>query len=191
MVEILVILAIISVLTMLLMPVIMQARDSANCVRCLSNLRQVATAFQIYAADNRSFLPHEDNGDSRPPYDAGWYVVLKPQLNEPRAFLCPNEYDQPRYYSIKMNSLLETEERPFFSITWEHNAAQTVLLFDGRINNAGVRLAPKGTWNMVSERHRGTANIIFTDLHAEGVIRPFDDAGWEDEGGLVWDPTQR
>lgn len=59
-VELLVVMAIISVLIALLLPVLGRARDSAHNVTCQSNLRQIGLALSIYSADNKGILspPH-------------------------------------------------------------------------------------------------------------------------------------
>ncbi len=53
-VELLVVIAIIAVLISLLLPALNKVRMSANTLKCSSNLRQVAMAFQMYAAEGKS-----------------------------------------------------------------------------------------------------------------------------------------
>ena len=52
-VELLVVIGIIGVLTALLMPALSGARKAANTVKCASNLRQLATGWQMYANQNK------------------------------------------------------------------------------------------------------------------------------------------
>lgn len=56
-VELLVVIAIIAILAAILFPVFAQARMRANTVRCISNLRQLALAFQQYTQDNGGRMP--------------------------------------------------------------------------------------------------------------------------------------
>src|SRR5438128_9159162 len=56
-VELLVVMFILVVLIALLLPVLTRVRKSANSVNCVSNLRQIAVAFQQYASGNRGRLP--------------------------------------------------------------------------------------------------------------------------------------
>ena len=55
--ELLVVIAIIGILAALLIPVIGSVRKSARNSICLSNLRQLGAAFQLYVADHRGCIP--------------------------------------------------------------------------------------------------------------------------------------
>src|SRR5947209_20618427 len=56
-IELLVVLGIAALLLALLMPALGLARQEARSVVCLSNLRQLATAAQQYAAQNKGTFP--------------------------------------------------------------------------------------------------------------------------------------
>ncbi len=55
-VELLAVLAIIVLLIGLLLPTLSRARQQANSARCLANLRQIASGFQLYAINYRSAI---------------------------------------------------------------------------------------------------------------------------------------
>ncbi|MEN6371956.1 MAG: prepilin-type N-terminal cleavage/methylation domain-containing protein [Armatimonadota bacterium] len=56
-IELLVVIAIIAVLAAILFPVFQSATEHARQVKCLSNLRQLAVAFQNYCGDNDGIMP--------------------------------------------------------------------------------------------------------------------------------------
>src|SRR2546421_3210637 len=56
-VELLGVIGIISLLIGLLLPALGAAQDAARRTQCLSNLRQLATAAHLYAANNHDFYP--------------------------------------------------------------------------------------------------------------------------------------
>ncbi len=56
-VELLVVIGIIAVLVGILIPVLSRARENANRVACMSNVRQVANAFVMYCGENRGWFP--------------------------------------------------------------------------------------------------------------------------------------
>jgi prepilin-type N-terminal cleavage/methylation domain-containing protein len=56
-IELLVVIAIIAILAALLLPALSSARDKAKKVQCISNMRQLAYVYHLYADDNGNKLP--------------------------------------------------------------------------------------------------------------------------------------
>jgi prepilin-type processing-associated H-X9-DG protein/prepilin-type N-terminal cleavage/methylation domain-containing protein len=56
-VELLVVIGIIAVLIAMLMPALRTARETANCSKCLANLRQLGVALSMYENDNNGYIP--------------------------------------------------------------------------------------------------------------------------------------
>ncbi len=59
-IELLVVIAIIAILAAILFPVFAQAREKARQTQCLSNAKQIGTAFVMYATDWEDCLPQYD-----------------------------------------------------------------------------------------------------------------------------------
>jgi len=60
-IELLVVIAIIGILAAMVFPVFARARESARKAVCLSNVKNIALAFQMYFADNNDQMPPEEH----------------------------------------------------------------------------------------------------------------------------------
>jgi prepilin-type N-terminal cleavage/methylation domain-containing protein/prepilin-type processing-associated H-X9-DG protein len=70
-VELLVVIGIIALLISILLPSLQSARRSANAVKCLSNLKQIALGNQFYANENDNYVvPAETNYENAPHWAA-------------------------------------------------------------------------------------------------------------------------
>lgn len=83
MVELFVVIGIIVVLAAILIPVLGSSRASSQSVTCLSNLRQMMMAFNLYAADNKEMLP-----DPRAAQQS-WESLLRTYLPSRASYRCP------------------------------------------------------------------------------------------------------
>jgi prepilin-type N-terminal cleavage/methylation domain-containing protein len=77
-IELLVVIAIIILLTAILLPVFSGARAMARRTACVSNLRQIGLALNLYRQDYEELPPHLSRIDAN-------YV------KEPRIFVCPSD----------------------------------------------------------------------------------------------------
>lgn len=94
-IELLVSIAIIAILISLLMPGLRGARDAARSASCLSNQRQLITAWNLYANANReramplAYWSAEDIGDGPQVFWWGSYAESSAPTDYARGFLAP------------------------------------------------------------------------------------------------------
>ena len=86
-VELLVVLAIVAVLAALIFTAVKGVIRSAQSVRCISNLRQIAIGFRQYAALHDGRLPDP------PAVDKSWEEVLRPYLDTTKVYKCPADHE--------------------------------------------------------------------------------------------------
>lgn len=93
MIELLVVIAIIAILAGILFPVFSRAREQARKAACLSNLKQIAEAFLMYAQDWDEHLPctpYWKCGRAQNAIYSRWYYLIYPYVKNQDIFFCPS-----------------------------------------------------------------------------------------------------
>ncbi len=83
MVELLTVIDIIGILVGLLVPALSHAKSEAQAIQCLSNARQFALAWTMYAYDHDDYLPpNEGSSIGAPPSDSWVNGILNPATDD-------------------------------------------------------------------------------------------------------------
>jgi prepilin-type N-terminal cleavage/methylation domain-containing protein/prepilin-type processing-associated H-X9-DG protein len=122
-VELLVVLAIISILVAMLLPAFSSVRELARRTSCQNNLRQIGMGLAQYIDDYHGHLPRNDSGTT----DRGtWVDEIYPYVNNPQIFICP---DDSSPYTLTAGSGLQTS----YAINQFYNQNSTQNLFEANL----------------------------------------------------------
>lgn len=196
--ELLTVLAVISILAALLIPGAKAMTERSKSVKCQNNLRQIGAALISYAADNNQTLPANQAWASQD--NAWWCWELNPYLGVAEgttfnpAYLCPSSpySDRPGDHSWNMSYAYSLSEaanglrmpaivRPSNFFLCGDTTQQTGARSAGHIlqypqNQIVTPVAfdndTNGTqWGWVRFRHSQAANMLFADGHVEAISR--------------------
>lgn len=178
-VELLVVVALIALLIGLLLPALSGARRSAQAVACLSQMRQMGLASQMYADASNGRLPRSTHADGVT-IPGSWMFTLQDFGLDAAIRHCPNDTlrdEASRPLSYATNDYLDAPAHRV--VTLLRFPASTALAGEtleaaGFLDHFHASLTPWTTpgdvhSEMAVERHQGAANLVHCDGHAAPV----------------------
>jgi len=162
--ELLVVIGIIALLAALLLPALTRAREAGRATACLSNLRQLGLAIQLYTQDYNNRLPimrDQPAGASATNEPAGPDRVLAPYLGNKKILRCPSDANnlfETTGSSYSWNSLLNNQPADRLTVlNLPFQPHQMPLMFDKEAFHA-TRGEGKGI------------NFLYADGHIKNLL---------------------
>lgn len=156
-IELLVVIAIIAILAAILFPVFAKAREKARQTACVSNMKQLGTAYAMYVQDHNETLAPSTyfaiNG--LPPLR--WYHIVQPYVKNEQLFVCPS--DQYANMKSTASGAFRLNERISFGWNYPH--------MPYRYAAPGETLSPPTQWRFALSaysRPGETMNIVDSDF---------------------------
>jgi len=163
-IELLVVIAIIAILSSIIFPVFSQARDKARQTACLSNARQLSTAFLMYAQDHDEMLPTSYGGATWAWADTTNNVVagaLAQYVRNNEVFACRSGSGASPRVDYALNLYLG-DSASSIAVSYP---SECILIYESISNQIA------GVWDTVALRHSGKtqATFCFVDGHVKSL----------------------
>jgi prepilin-type N-terminal cleavage/methylation domain-containing protein len=175
-IEMLAVLTIVGILSSLLLPALAQVKRRGEATVCISNLRQIAYGFRIFAHENSANypwrVPTSEGGSKGLPEAWQHYSKIQDEIVTPKVFRCPSDKER------KMKTATSWDNRPLGFQRLKNNALSYFAGTDAD-ENYGLSLLA-GDRNVIGTRESDqclySGNIVATSLDAS---RPLSTIRWE------------
>ena len=176
-VELLVVISIIALLLGIMAPTLGKAKRKAQQVVCMSNLKQIYLAFELYTHDHDNTYPCAKDGAMPWPWmGRGWRPLIEPYLatvvdtNSPSILLCP----------VDKKSVEKYESTSYaYSMSFYHSPSQ-INSMNTIAHTYSAPLAVPAIGQKTTEVSTPSEKIIIGEwlsVH-QAVENPDDDKGW-------------
>lgn len=174
--EIFIILAVISVLAIMLIPSLHNAKIRAQRIQCVSFLKQIGLSYRVWEGDNKDLYPMHvpgTNGGTMDfitgPYAFRHYQVMSNELSTPVVLICPAESDRLRTTAVNFNFINNSNISYFVGLDANETNPQLLLAGDRNITNGtptknGVlNVGTSNPAGWTAEMHNGVGNLALAD----------------------------
>lgn len=178
-VELLVVVAIIAVLATFGVSASYGASERVQATKCLSSMRQVGTAIQLYGADNNGRLPDTSHMRAPDGSSLSWTVTLSAYLTTNFIGRCPANKDALVPVTYAWNDLLTSASGAGISAAMVANPSATMIVGETadsyisehfHFSQSRTRVTYNQFRRDVSvDRHGNYANFLFVDGHVESL----------------------
>lgn len=161
-IELLMVIAIIALLASLTMPAIQGVRQRADSTACMSNLRQIGVAVNLYVNDHDHMFPEVETDPAHPIYPPedgakGMLETFSPYGVTQQTLRCPADVKDPNanYFAKRGSSY---EWRPMLD---DENFSNPKLYFGRRV----VSVSPSRVRQVMDATpiHNGRMNVLYGD----------------------------
>ncbi len=185
-VELLVVIAIIAILAGLLYPVLARSREKARAARCLSNLRQLGLAVQMYADDYDgrapfgvdhvdrerpeiwSLYPHWQSWIPHMPY---YFDILQPYCRNRGLLHCPSDhgFDEVPLAGVSLPAHPSSFAAYGTSYVWRTEVSFRGVVLSALRHPTSVHLLsdPVGHWHGGRRQRDRRFNVMYVDGHVK------------------------
>ena len=184
--ELLIVIAIIAIFAAILLAVFPQGREMARRTACVSNVKQIVAAANMYAHDHdRRFVPAMTRGAPAPNRGYTWCVILQPYIDNEQILVCTNDSEPqatvnyvclPHSYGLNYRYTYNT------AFGWSPGSLTSKLTNVDQHSEAILAFELAGSapdpgsnyvWHRLSRvaaRHGDRAVFGFVDGHAEALL---------------------
>lgn len=178
-IELLVVVAIIATLATIAVSASDGALERVQATKCLSSMRQVGTAIQLYVSDNNGRLPDTSHMRATDGSSLSWTTTLAAYLTTNFIGRCPANKDALVSVTYAWNDLLTSPNGAGISVVLCSNPSATMIVGETadsyisehfHFSQSRTRVTYNQFRRDVSvDRHNTRANYLFVDGHVESL----------------------